>query len=96
MQVGICKVTLHMPANHSLKDKRRELKSIIERIKNRYDVSISEVEDQDVWQRATLGISYTSNSAAQADEVLSKVLEFINNGRCEAEIIECEREILSF
>ena len=48
MQVGVCKVKLHLPGNQSLKDKRREVKSIIGRIKHRYDVSISEVEDQNL------------------------------------------------
>jgi len=96
MQVGMCKVRLHLPENQSLKEKRRILKSIITRAKNSYSVSISEVEDQDSWQLATLGITYATNSKPQANEVLSKVVEFIRSSRFEVEIIDVEMEIVSF
>jgi len=96
MQVGICKVRLHLPGNQSLKEKRRVLKSIITRIRNKYEVSISEVDDQDLWQIATLGIVCTTNSTSQTNEVLSKALEFLHNSQFEVEVIDCEREIISF
>jgi uncharacterized protein YlxP (DUF503 family) len=96
MQVGMCKVRLHLPENQSLKEKRRILKSIITRSRNSYSVSVSEVEDQDSWQLATLGIAYATNSKPQANEVLSKVVEFIRCGRFEVEIIDVEMEIVSF
>ena len=96
MQVGICKVKLHLADNRSLKEKRRVLKSMMSRIKNTYEVAIAEVDDNDLWQRATVGIVCTSNSHHQADEILSKVVDFIKWGRFDVEVIEVEREILSF
>ena len=94
MNVGICKVRLRIPENQSLKGKRRVLKSITTRVKNSYNVSIAEVDDQNLWQLATLGIVCVSNSAQQADEVLSKVIDFISRSRFDVEILDWETEIM--
>ncbi len=94
MNVGICKIKLRLPENHSLKGKRRVVKSIISRVQNKYNVSIAEVEDQDLWQLATLGIACVSNDARHNNEVLSKVVDFICGIRGDAEILDYEIEIL--
>jgi hypothetical protein len=96
MKIGVCKVRLHFPENQSLKDKRRIIKSITTRVKNNYNVSIAEVEDQDLWQLATLGIACLSNSNQQTTEVLSKVVDFISHTRFGIEILDCEMEIIPF
>ncbi len=95
MQVGICKMRLRIPENHSLKDKRRVLKSITTRVSNKYNVSIAEVEDQDRWQLATLGIACLSNNTRQANRVLSTVVDFICQSRFDVEIIDWQMEFLS-
>jgi hypothetical protein len=95
MNVGVCKVRFCLPENHSLKGKRRVLKSITARVRNSYNVSIAEVEDQDLWQLATLGVVCVGKSAQQTNETLSKVVGFISESRVEIEMLDCEREIMS-
>ncbi|MFA5375722.1 MAG: DUF503 domain-containing protein [Dehalococcoidia bacterium] len=94
MHVGTCIVKLRLPENGSLKGKRQVSRSIIEGVKNRFNVSIAEVEDQDAWQSLTLGISCVSNSAPHANEILSKAVNFIENSRFDAELVDYEIEII--
>jgi uncharacterized protein YlxP (DUF503 family) len=94
MNTGICKIRLHIPYNQSLKEKRRVLKSLITRLRNQFNVSVSEVDDQDLWQMATLGISCVSNNSQHIDDTLNKVLNFIEQNYPESEIIEQEVEII--
>jgi len=94
MKVGVCRVRLRLPENHSLKGKRHVVKSVIERVKNKYNVSIAEVDDQDAWQVITLGISCVSESAPHANEVLSKVVDFIEKSRFDVEMLDYELEII--
>ena len=95
MNVGVCKVTLRLPENQSLKGKRRVIGSLCSRIRNKFNVSIAEVDDNDVWQRATLGITCVSNSSAHADEVLQNVVSYIENTREEVELVGQEQENIS-
>jgi len=94
MNVGICKVKLRLPENLSLKGKRRVVKSITTRVGNKFNVSVAEVDDQDLWQLAMLGICYVSNNKRYTNEVLSKVMDFIANARFEVEILDYEIEVL--
>jgi hypothetical protein len=94
MIVGVCKIKLRIPENMSLKDKRSVVKSIITRLKNKFNVSVAEVDDQQLWQIATLGVCSVSNDSRYANEVLSKVMNFVTNGRFEVEILDCEIEII--
>ncbi|MBU2607730.1 MAG: DUF503 domain-containing protein [Chloroflexi bacterium] len=95
MNVGVCKVRLRLPGNRSLKDKRRVIKSITARVAGKFAVSIAEVDDNDQWQLATLGISYVSNDHRHANEVLSRIVDFIVGGRFEVEVLDCDIEILA-
>ncbi len=94
MNVGVLKVRLRLPQNLSLKGKRQVIKSITSRVENKFNVSIAEVEEHDLWQLAILGISCVSNSNQHANEVLSKVVDFISNSRFEIELLDYEIEIL--
>ncbi len=94
MNVGTCRVKLRFPENHSLKGKRQILKSIVTRLRSKFNVSVAEVDDNDLWQLATLGIACVSNNKRYTNEVLSKVVDFIVNGRFEIEIVDYEIEIL--
>ena len=96
MNIGVCKVKLRLPGNRSLKGKRQVLKSITTRVGNKFNVSVAEVDDQDLWQSATLGICCVSNDKRYTNEVLSKVVDFIVGGRFEVEIVDYEIEILPF
>ena len=93
MHIGVCMLKFRLPENGSLKGKRQVLKSITERVKNRYNVSIAEVDDNDSWQLISLGITCVSNSAPHANEVLSKVVNFIQNSKFDVEMLDYEIEI---
>jgi len=96
MNVGVCRIELRLAENLSLKGKRRVLKSIITRVSNKFNVSVAEVDDQNLWQLATLGICCVSNNSRYTNEVLSKVVDFVVNSRFEVEILNYEIEILPF
>jgi len=84
-----------LPENHSLKGKRRVLKSIVTQVRNKFNVSIAEIDDQDLWQLATLGIVCVSTDRRHATQILSKVVEFISSIRGDAEILDYEIEFLN-
>ena len=94
MNVGVAQVNLRLPENLSLKGKRQVLKSIISRVRNKFDVAIAEVDDNDDWQLMTIGISTVSNDRRFTNSVLSKVVDFIENARFEAEMLDYEIEII--
>ena len=94
MIVGVCKIKLRLPQNASLKGKRSALKSITSRLGNKFHVAVAEVDDQDRWQMATLGICCVSNDSRHANEVLSKAVNFIGNGRFDIEMLDYEIEII--
>lgn len=78
MVIGILRIDLYMDGNKSLKDKRQTLKSLIQRVKSRYkNVSISEVGSNDLWQKATIGISFVGNDTRFVNSVLDQVTGFI-------------------
>ena len=94
MTVGACRVTLRLPENDSLKGKRQLIKSVTSRVRNKYNVSIAEIDDNESWQIVSLGISCVSNSVRHADEMLSTVVKFIAGSRLEAELLDYEIEML--
>ncbi len=95
MNIGVCKIKLRLPENLSLKGKRRVLKSITARVRSKFNVSVAEVDDQNLWQLATLGICCVSNDKRYTNELLSKVVNFIIDGRFEVEIIDYEIELIA-
>jgi uncharacterized protein YlxP (DUF503 family) len=94
MNIGVCRIRFRLPENSSLKGKRRVVKSVIARVRNKFDVSVAEVDDQDLWQLATLGVCCVSNDKRHTNEVLSKVVDFVVNSRFEVEILDYEIEIV--
>ena len=64
-------------------------------VSNKFNVSVAEVDDQDIWQLATLGVCCVSNDKRHANEVLSKIVSFISNNRFDIEMLDYEIEILS-
>lgn len=77
----MCEVQLFLPESASLKDKRGVIKSLKERIHNRFNVSVSEIDHGDLWQRSTLVMAIVSNAAKHADSVLAKTVNFIEQDR---------------
>ena len=92
--VGLCRVTLRLPENHSLKGKRQVIKSLITRLHTRFNVSAAEVGKNDSWQIAEIGISCVANDEKHAGEVLSSIVAFIEGDRLDAEVLDVETEVL--
>jgi len=72
--VGICTIELFLPDAQSLKDKRRILKSLLQRIRNRHNVSVAEVEHQDLWQRAGIAVAAVASAQKPIDAMLQAIL----------------------
>lgn len=73
MIVGVLRLTFHIPHARTLKDKRRVVQKLRDRVRSRFDVSIAEVEAQDLHQRAVFGVSVVSSDASVCDAVLEHV-----------------------
>jgi uncharacterized protein YlxP (DUF503 family) len=74
MVIGVLKLELFFPYAHSLKDKRRILHGFKDRVRKRYNVALAEVDFQDKWQRALLGIVSLNSQQAMVEELLGHVL----------------------
>mgnify|MGYP000926050819 CR=1 FL=1 len=79
MVIGVCRIELSMSEVFSLKEKRHILKSIIDRLKSRYNVSVAEVGLNDKWRNAVIGVACVSNETGHADSMLDNVVKFVEN-----------------
>ncbi len=96
MFIGVGRYELHLPASVSLKDKRQVLRSVTAAVRNKFNVSISEVEYQNLWQRAALGVSCVSESTGQCRKVLQEVEKAMARAALDgAEIVGREIEIVA-
>lgn len=93
MIIGICQIDILIFEANSLKEKRHVLKSIIERLKSRFNISVSEVDYHELWNRSSIGISVVSNEKIYCEMVIDKVIKFIDNDE-RVEIVSSNKEIL--
>jgi uncharacterized protein YlxP (DUF503 family) len=77
MVVGVLKLKLMIPENHSLKGKRAVLKRIQARVANQFNISVTECGDQELWQSAVLGFAAAGTSQPVVEATLQKVVDFI-------------------
>lgn len=77
MFIGVCTIELHVPASGSLKTKRQSLRSLKDRIRNKFNVSIAEVDDNDLWQKASLAVAAVSNDKAHLNQTMDHVLNMV-------------------
>ncbi len=77
MFVGVLRLTLHLPEPGSLKSKRHLLRSAIDRVKAKFNVSIAEVAENDLWQKSVVGVAAVGNDHAFVNEALDKVADFV-------------------
>jgi uncharacterized protein YlxP (DUF503 family) len=95
MVVGICHLELYLHENFSLKGKRQVLRSIVQRARQRFNIAIAEVADQDLWQKAILGICAVGNDRQKVNSTLDQVINFIEETQLtdvadsQIEIINC-------
>ena len=93
MIIGSISVKLYAPWVHSLKEKRMIVKSITSKIRNKFNVSISEIDEQDTHKTIVIGICLVTTETSYANSVLDKVLDFIEFNT-EANIVESKIEII--
>lgn len=93
MLIGVCRVTISIPESFSLKEKRKVKRSIVDRVRAKFNVSIAEVESQEIWNELVLGISMVSTESKHIYEVMSEIIKLIEEQK-EAELIDYEIDIL--
>jgi len=92
MFVGIVRIELHLPAATSLKDKRSIVRGLKDRIRQRVHAAVAEVDHQDLWQRAALGVAVVSGESRQVDELLQSVRNLVE-GTHGAELIDWQEQL---
>ena len=95
MHLGVVRIMLHLPESGGLKDKRRVSRSLSARIRKTFNVAIAEVEDQELWKRLTFAVCCVSTDASHANEMVSKVVNFVQNADRDFELLDYETEIIS-
>ena len=93
MIIGACRIRLHLPDSHSLKDKRQVVKSVLARVRAQFEVAAAEVADHDVWQVATLGLACASNDAGHAQDILTHAARYVEESRPDVEVLDVEIEV---
>lgn len=91
MHIGVCKIKLYLPESQSLKEKRRIIKSLIARLKNRFNVAVAEVEALDLHQSAVIGAVSVANEAKFVNQILSQSVKFIE-GNSSVVLVDYETE----
>jgi uncharacterized protein YlxP (DUF503 family) len=94
MVVGACRIELRLAENHSLKGKRQVVRSVTTRLRNQFNLAVAEVEANDVWQTAVLGLTCVSNQGQHADQMLQKAIDFVETLRIDAEIEDYQIELV--
>ena len=95
MHLGVCRIMLHLPESGSLKDKRQISRSLSARIRNTFNVAVAEVEDQYLWQRLTLAVCCVSTDSSHANEMVSNIVQFVQESNRDLELLDYETEIIS-
>jgi uncharacterized protein YlxP (DUF503 family) len=93
MTVGIARLTLFIPDSHSLKEKRMVLRRVKDRTRQKFNVAIAEVEENEMWQRAVLGLAVIGNEGRFVESALDEVVRFVHG---QAEVTSTERELQTF
>ena len=94
MIVGTARISLFLPENYSLKDKRQDLKPLLARLMNQFHVAAAEVGDNESWQSAVIGVACVSSDARHANEIISKAVNFIEANLQEGGLEDYEVEII--
>ena len=95
MYIGALQLTLRIPLSASLKDKRQVVQSVLQRARNKFEVAAAEIATLESWQVATLGVSYVSNSARHAEDVLEHVRRYIEETRPDVEVTDEQLEVIT-
>lgn len=95
MVVGVCRLSLHFPDSGSLKSKRHGLRKLIDRVRAKFNVAVAEVDDQDTWQRSTVGLVVVGNETRHVESMLAHIVSFVDS-LCVAELLDRQTELVSY
>lgn len=95
MIIGICTIQLRLEGNHSLKGKRSVLKPLLARLHREFNVSAAEVDQQDSWELAHIGLAAVANNRVHVDQVLQAAVRWIEDSRFAVQLLDYEIEILT-
>jgi uncharacterized protein YlxP (DUF503 family) len=95
MTVGVSRITLIIPEGMSLKAKRKVVKSLVEKCRNRFNASVAEVDDHELYQRTTLAIAVVGKDGRTVNAMLDKIAEYMDSLKL-AEIIDQDIELIRY
>jgi uncharacterized protein YlxP (DUF503 family) len=93
MIVGVCRLSLMLPESHSLKEKRTVLRSLKDRVRQKFNVAIAEVADTDVWQSAVVGLAVVANDRRFVEAMVEKIVAFVDG---EVKIADEEKDFIQY
>ncbi|MFP4344181.1 MAG: DUF503 domain-containing protein [Anaerolineales bacterium] len=93
MIIGLCTLKLYLPGTASLKEKRGQLKPLLNQLRKRFEVAVAEVEHQDVWQTAAIAIVTVANDTRHVHTVLDRAVNWIEEQHPEMEILDWQVEL---
>ena len=93
MVVGLCTIELFIPGSLSLKDKRQVIHGLKDRLRRKFNLSVAEVDGQDLWQKAILGMACVSNESSHVSQVLEQALNLIKSMPA-VEVVRTQLELL--
>ena len=91
--VGLCTIELFIPGSQSLKDKRQVLLSLKDRLRDKFNLSVAEVDGQELWQKAVLGLACVTNESRYVNQVLEQALNVVRATPA-VEIVQSRVELL--
>jgi len=94
VNVALCIIQIHLPAVTSLKEKRQVLRSLKDRLREHFNVSVAEIDHQDLWQRATLGIVGIAAARVPLEQTFSSIQSEVER-KLPGEILSCDLEFLT-
>jgi uncharacterized protein YlxP (DUF503 family) len=92
MVVAMARLTLILPDNDSLKGKRKVVRSLVEKVRHRFEAAVAEVDDHDLWRKATIGVALVGNDARHLSTRLDTIMAFMENQHL-AEIVDSQVEM---
>jgi hypothetical protein len=93
MVIAVLTLQLHFPESGSLKDKRLVLRSLMDRLQNRFNVSVAEVEDRDLWQSSVLVLAHVNTGRPDAESTLQAVLNLVD-AESSVQVVDAQTEFL--
>ena len=94
MSLGLLTLHIHLPGCQSLKEKRSRLKPMLARLQREFNISIAEIDHQDIWQDTVIACAFVSNDNGFTQRSLFKVVDWLENSRLDIDLISEQIEIM--